>query len=43
VLGALVEQKRFDHVTENGNDAVIANIQRRVDEEWESLNKLCAM
>jgi pyruvate ferredoxin oxidoreductase beta subunit len=43
VLDALVAQKRFDHMTKNGNAEVIADIQRRVDEEWESLNKLCEM
>lgn len=43
VLDALVAQKRFDHVTKNGNEAVIADIQRRVDEQWDSLNRLCEM
>lgn len=43
VIDALMSQKRFSHITENGDPTVIAEIQRIVDEEWESLQKLCQM
>ena len=43
VIDALRTQKRFDHITQDGREDVVAEIQRRVDEEWESPNRLCAM
>jgi pyruvate ferredoxin oxidoreductase beta subunit len=43
VIDALKSQKRFDHVTRDSNPEVVADIQRRVDQEWDSLQQLCAM
>ncbi|MDA0232391.1 MAG: thiamine pyrophosphate-dependent enzyme [Chloroflexi bacterium] len=43
VIDALKSQKRFSHITTNGDESVVAEIQRRVDAEWESLQQLCEM
>jgi pyruvate ferredoxin oxidoreductase beta subunit len=43
VMDALVSQKRFSHITKNPDDAVVAEIQRMVDEDLEKLQKLCEM
>ncbi len=43
VIDALLSQKRFSHITKNADDATIAAIQAKVDEEWDALQALCAM
>jgi pyruvate ferredoxin oxidoreductase beta subunit len=43
VMDALFSQKRFNHITKNADDATIAAIQAKVDEEWDALQALCEM
>ena len=43
VMDALLSQKRFSHITKNADDATIAAIQAKVDEEWDALQALCEM
>jgi pyruvate ferredoxin oxidoreductase beta subunit len=43
VMDALLSQKRFNHITKNADDATIAAIQAKVDEEWDALQALCEM
>jgi hypothetical protein len=42
-MDALLSQKRFSHITKNADDATIAAIQAKVDEEWDALLALCAI
>jgi len=43
VVDALKMQKRFSHILNGDDPSMVDEIQRRVDEEWDSLQALCEM